>query len=83
MCSCATPAYLRDPRTGKKINAATAVAIGQAVETSDGPAPAPDFVANAIQTKAANAPAKGHTLEQLKTVAAGVGIGFVFCSIMR
>jgi hypothetical protein len=82
MC-CTTPAYLRDPRTGKQINAATAVAIGQAVETSEGPAAAPDFIPNAIQTKAANKPNTKHTLDQLKTIAAGVGIGFVFCSIMR
>ncbi len=82
MC-CSAPAYLRDPRTGKPINLATAVAIGQAVETSAGAAAAPDFVPNATQLDAATAPKSKGGVEQLKNLAAGVGIGFIFSAILR
>ncbi len=82
MC-CGAPAYLRDPRTGKPINLATAVAIGQAVETTAGAAASPDFQPNPVQLEAATAPKRGGGVEQLKNIAAGVGIGFIFSAILR
>lgn len=81
-CGCSTPAYLRDPRSGNVIPTAAAVAIGQAVETSDGPAPSPDFIPTAAQMTAANAATKPK-LTQAKNIAAGVVAGFILRMIWR
>lgn len=82
-CGCSAPAYLRDPRSGSVIPTAAAVAIGQAVETSEGPAAAPDFTPTAAQMKAANAPKPKPKIEQFKSLAIGVFAGFLLKSVLR
>ena len=83
-CGCSVPAFMRDPRSGRKISLSTAVAIGQAVETSDGPAAAPGFLPNASQLAAVSRDTKrARDLRSLKTLGAGAVVGFVASFFLR
>jgi len=83
-CGCTVPAFMRDPRTGRKISISTAIAIGQAVETSDGPAAAPGFVPNESQMVAVSRDTKrARDLRSLKTLGVGAVAGFVASFFLR